>query len=546
VLIYLPGTPFTNHGMLHMQIDVYEYGSTGVTTYIIGGHNWQNAWYNYTCNTIGTSPKKIRLAVKNNQYCVVLGEQGSTWSYGSVALTKITNGDYYKTNMDLTGAYSVVQDNTAETGYTWISADLNKGFLSSTGTTNYLARWTSPTTLGTGVSYDNGTNVGIGTTAPTQKLHVAGGLIATSLAVGETPYLITGYASGTSLWTIAGNNTQAKMLLATSHDWDRQIGLTYTPGTTGSAAGHLQIGQTDKNSTNWTHGVTSLYTNGAERIRIDNAGNVGVGTSSISVKLHVNGNAFFDLPAGGGALENSHTIKKAGQGQLNFGSYPGAWTPAIQIQNNDNTRFVWLSPMDNGSGANARLRVSGTGLDIYTGGAVDGGNYSTTFAANGNVGLGTTSPAVKLDVNGQIKISGGSPAAGKFLMSDGAGLGTWEYVSSPWESMGSDIRQACAGGGNDLVYEWGASYNNSGSVLRVTCNRWNTGFRVCTYPPYPTGDVEPFSWGGACWIWDTGSSWDDGCGSAYHSYYMQDAAGRYNMTGGNGCGSMPSVFRRKL
>jgi hypothetical protein len=37
--------------------------------------------------------------------------------------------------------------------------------LSGTGTTNYVARWTGTSTLGKDFLYDNGTNVGIETTA---------------------------------------------------------------------------------------------------------------------------------------------------------------------------------------------------------------------------------------------------------------------------------------------------------------------------------------------------------------------------------------------
>ena len=34
------------------------------------------------------------------------------------------------------------------------------------GTSDYVARWTSATTLGIGSIFDNGTSVGIGTTIP--------------------------------------------------------------------------------------------------------------------------------------------------------------------------------------------------------------------------------------------------------------------------------------------------------------------------------------------------------------------------------------------
>jgi len=47
------------------------------------------------------------------------------------------------------------------------------------------------------------------------------------------------------------------------------------------------------------------------------------------------------------------------------------------------------------------------------------------------VGIGTSDPKTKLDINGQIKISGGTPAAGQVLTSDAAGLATWEPVPVP-------------------------------------------------------------------------------------------------------------------
>ena len=49
----------------------------------------------------------------------------------------------------------------------------------------------------------------------------------------------------------------------------------------------------------------------------------------------------------------------------------------------------------------------------------------------GNVGVGTSNPGAKLEVAGQVKITGGSPGAGKVLTSDGTGLATWETPSAP-------------------------------------------------------------------------------------------------------------------
>ena len=53
-----------------------------------------------------------------------------------------------------------------------------------------------------------------------------------------------------------------------------------------------------------------------------------------------------------------------------------------------------------------------------------------TVKPSGNVGIGTTSPGAKLEIAGQIKITGGAPGAGKVLTSDAAGLATWNTPST--------------------------------------------------------------------------------------------------------------------
>lgn len=49
-------------------------------------------------------------------------------------------------------------------------------------------------------------------------------------------------------------------------------------------------------------------------------------------------------------------------------------------------------------------------------------------ASTDRVGIGTINPGSKLEIVGQVKITGGSPGASKRLTSDGAGLATWETV----------------------------------------------------------------------------------------------------------------------
>jgi hypothetical protein len=48
----------------------------------------------------------------------------------------------------------------------------------------------------------------------------------------------------------------------------------------------------------------------------------------------------------------------------------------------------------------------------------------------GNVGIGTATPGAKLEVAGQVKITGGSPSEGKVLTSNATGLADWRIPSS--------------------------------------------------------------------------------------------------------------------
>lgn len=68
---------------------------------------------------------------------------------------------------------------------------------------------------------------------------------------------------------------------------------------------------------------------------------------------------------------------------------------------------------------------------------------TSVYKLSGNVGIGTTNPSARLEVSGQVKITGGSPSAGKVLTSDADGLASWQTPTggggSQWTTSGSAI-----------------------------------------------------------------------------------------------------------
>jgi hypothetical protein len=120
VIIKFPGNS-TNYGMVHVVIDIYEYNGNNVCTVIVGGHNWNGYWVNYGANVVGYTNKPVRVAFKDGQYCIVIGNASSSWEYGQVVLRKIQNGTYYSGVMEVGSGYTIGIESDS---YTWVSSDL--------------------------------------------------------------------------------------------------------------------------------------------------------------------------------------------------------------------------------------------------------------------------------------------------------------------------------------------------------------------------------------------------------------------------------------
>lgn len=197
--------------------------------------------------------------------------------------------------------------------------------------------------------------------------------------------------------------------------------------------------------------------------------NFGIGNGNPTAKLEVTGDTGSNpLIVNTAGSATSHVIiKRAGTGQINWGSYPGAYTSGLQIQNNDNTRFIWFSPLDSGSGSNAILRTAQTGFNIMSGGVLgDGGVLGFSQDTAGNVGIGIASPGAKLDVNGTIK---GRIARGSYGSLSIVGLNNgYAGIDFTDASQTLMVRNDGLSGmyRNDNTWLWG--FDNGGSLFAGT------------------------------------------------------------------------------
>jgi hypothetical protein len=274
-----------------------------------------------------------------------------------------------------------------------IEIPIGSGPVDGNGTANFVTKWSDADTITNSQIFDNGTSVGVGTTSPTEFFHIRSTGFATPLYIEHT--------AATSAYLGIANSGGRAYIYSSSND------LVF--GTTASVT---------------------------ERMRITSAGNVGIGTTSPASILHVeggspttnliasSGNGFLRIADSATSatrkeftilLDNTNnrvdiqaiqqgvaarniTLNASG-GNVGIGT-TSPLNPLFVSASNaaDYAAFIENTNSSNGYGLVAR--TAHTGTSAYAFAARAAATDIFVVRADGNVGIGTTSPSVKLHTVG--------------------------------------------------------------------------------------------------------------------------------------------------
>ncbi|MDE2312255.1 MAG: right-handed parallel beta-helix repeat-containing protein, partial [Patescibacteria group bacterium] len=421
-----PGNLFQNSGTVYNNSPNYlwltggnvHYDSLSSGTYGI----WQFA-NTFGANTNSTSTGNFRLIGIN-----VAPNFGTGASYQYNALNPMTAlavQPVINVNTNSTGTYAALLVNPTETSV-------------GVGTTNYIARF--QTDGNDKMVVTSAGNVGIGSTTPGAQLAIQG----TSTAPTAPPLTITS-STGATLFTISptgnigigvanpaqpldiqANSSQTSQILFKNSDYNGVNTGSAFFFSTGAATGNTYSAFQALNSGGSAVGYLALNQFG---------GNVGIGTTTPGQTLTVVGTV--QITGGGpgqGKLLQSDAngvatwVATSSLGIVSGGTPGGS---SGQVQYNNNGSFAGSAALlTNSSLAGVNATSSSYTFNVQGSSGVNPFNVSSssgtsllTVLANGNVGIGTSSPIAKLSIENAITSSGGN-AVGTILASSTLNLAT--------------------------------------------------------------------------------------------------------------------------
>ena len=303
-----------------------------------------------------------------------------------------------------------------------IEIPIGSGPVDGSGTANYTARWIDTDTLGIGTLYDNGTNVGIGTTNPGSKLDVVGNISTSTNFIGDN-VIVNKITAATSGGDIKFRNNDGADKVVITNSGNVGIGTTSPGGNlhvVGNAGSSGQIYLSDRDNGTGTGDALLINKSGtnafiynrdsgdlrlgsndqSSMVSIKSTGNVGIGTNSPTVNLQV-----YDASSSQIKITNGLATPVDLQLFASSSSYAGI-----------------------GTASDHKLAIRTNGTD------------KVTVLSNGNVGIGTTAPSQKLHISGNMRLTGAfrdrlnSQGAANYVLTSTGSNGT-QWVDASGSSI---------------------------------------------------------------------------------------------------------------
>ena len=337
-------------------------------------------------------------------------------------------------------------------GYTaGFIGNANDGYLYNTGSQFFIGNaspgrnlyfFAGSTTNTASMMLSASGNVGIGTTSPSFKLDVSG-----NARVGDSLYVTTATTSDASIEIGRGRSGNGNSYVdligdATYTDYGLRLIRSNGGANTTSAIAHRGTGTLYITAVEAA--AISLETTNTTRMTITSGGNVGIGTTTIGAKLHVVDTTLYAPSLTWDSA--SAAIIRSENGQLAFGSDTTAPYPIwMQVRTISNTsRPMSLNPL------------------------------------GGNVGIGTTVPVAKLQVNGNI--SGSSFTSSISNAVGFLGTSSWaQNVVSASFATTAQTANALNTSNNYQVNSIGVGMAGSGTAGRIGLNE--VGIRSWSITP---------------------------------------------------------------
>lgn len=275
----------------------------------------------------------------------------------------------------------------------------------------------------------------------TGSLAVVGNTVMTgSLAVTQG---ITGTLIGTSSWAVSSSQ-------AVSSSFATTASFTNIAGLGGFVQGGNSFGATALLGTNDNQSL-SIETSGSVRMFVSSSGNVGVGTLTPAYTLDVSGS--MGVTGNIAVRPFSSTVNFAN------GQY---------IQDNGGGGLRVVVPnfsLDLQSGTD-----SASAIRMYTSGSVERMRINTV----GNIGIGTTAPNARLDVNGSTNINGNTVITGSIAITQNI-TGSRAFLSGSTNTASGSILTVVGSGSTQPVF---TVQGSQGELFSVTDSLTGSLFSV--------------------------------------------------------------------